>query len=91
MRYSVELSKGAIKIAEIYKKSNPILYKKLRILIDDIAEHPRTGIGHPEPLQKGNSVTYSRQITASDRVIYDINDNTISVLVIKIRGHYNDK
>lgn len=68
-----------------------MLYKKLVKLLDEIMEHPRTGTGHPEPLKEGNSVTYSRRITAHDRLIYDIYDEIITVLVIEIEGHYDDK
>ena len=54
-------------------------------------EHPRTGLGHPEALIGGNDVTYSRHITADDRIIYDIYDDRVSVLVIQAEEHYNDK
>jgi len=40
----------------------------------ELEEHPRTGTGHPEPLVKGGSITYSRRITTKDRLIYDVYD-----------------
>ena len=67
MMYKIEFSKDATKTAAKYKKSNPVLYKKLVNLLDEIMEHPRTGTGHPEPLKAGNSISYSRRITAHDR------------------------
>ena len=54
-------------------------------------DHPRTGIGHPEALKGGNDVTYSRHITAHDRIIYDIYDDVLVVLVVETEGHYKDK
>lgn len=57
----------------------------------DYQGHPRTGIGHPEPLKSGGGITYSRRISAHDRIIYDIYDDTITVLVIEVEGHYDDK
>ena len=54
-------------------------------------EHPRSGTGHPEPLKGGRDITWSRRITAHDRIIYEINDDEILVLVIDVEGHYNDK
>ena len=54
-------------------------------------EHPRSGTGHPEPLKGGRDITWSRHITAQDRIIYEINDNEILVLVIDVEGHCNDK
>ena len=74
-----------------YKKSNPINYKKVVKLLNELMEHPRTGTGHPEPLKSGNSITYSRRITKNDRLIYDIYDKTVTVLVLTVEGHYNDK
>ena len=46
---------------------------------------------HPEPLKGGQSVTYSRRISAHDRIIYDVYDDKLVVLVIKLEGHYDDK
>lgn len=40
---------------------------------------------------RGSDVTYSRHITANDRIIYDIYDDRISVLIIQAEEHYNDK
>ena len=65
--------------------------KKLYRLLPELEQHPRTGTGHPEPLKGGNGTTYSRRLTAHDRIIYDIYDETITVLVIEVEGHYNDK
>lgn len=59
--------------------------------MDDIILHPRTGIGHPEPLIGGNDVTYSRHIAGKDRIIYDIYDETVRVYVLDVEGHYNNK
>lgn len=54
-------------------------------------QHPRTGLGHPEALVGGNDVTCSRRITADDRIIYDIYDDRVTVLIIQAEQHYNDK
>lgn len=72
MMYAVEFSKVAGKTLKRWKKSNPVLFKKASAILMDIMEHPRTGIGHPEPLVGGKDITYSRHITAQDRIIYDI-------------------
>jgi toxin YoeB len=57
----------------------------------DIMQHPRSGIGHPEALVRGNDVTWSRHITANDRIVYDIYDERITVLIIQAESHYKDK
>lgn len=89
--YKIDFTQIAIKDISKYKKSNPINYKKVVKLLNELMEHPRTGTGHPEPLKSGNSITYSRRITKNDRLIYDIYDQTVTVLVLTVEGHYNDK
>ena len=91
MNYNIRFSPGAEDVLRKYKKSNPVVFKKVSKLLLELVDHPRAGIGHPEPLKHGNSVTYSRRITANDRLIYDIYDDEIIVLIISIEGHYNDK
>ena len=70
---------------------NIAAYKKVMSLIDELYVHPRTGTGHPEPLIKGNQMTYSRKITKKDRLIYDIYEDEILVLILTAEGHYLDK
>lgn len=42
-------------------------------------------------MKGGENITYSRHITAHDRIIYDIFDDEILVSVVEVEGHYNDK
>lgn len=91
MTYTVDFTKAARKTLAKWKKSNPVLFKKVAAILQDIMQHPRTGIGHPEPLVGGHDITYSRHITAHDRIIYDIYDESITVLIIQCEEHYNDK
>lgn len=91
MIYNIDYSKGVQKVVAKWKKSNLTLYKKLKQVLNSIVLTPRAGIGHPEPLVGGNDVTYSRRIDAHRRIIYDIYDDTITILVIDIDSHYNDK
>lgn len=91
MIYKVEYSKAADKTLRKWKKSNPTLFKKATRVLLDIMQHPRSGIGHPEALVGGNDITWSRHITADDRIIYDIYDERITVLIIQAENHYSDK
>lgn len=91
MSYEIEFTSNAKKTLEKYKRSNPIAFKKIIRFMPELEQHPRTGTGHPEPLKSGNSISYSRRITAHDRLIYDIHDDTVTVLVIEVEGHYKDK
>lgn len=91
MMYSIAYSKAVDKILAKWKKSNPVLFKKYSKILEELMLHPRTGIGHPEALVKGNNVRWSRHITAHDRIIYDIYDGIVVVEVIQIEGQYKDK
>ncbi len=91
MTYKVNVSDDADKIIRKWKKSNPRLLKKYQRIFHELADHPRSGTGHPEPLRGGQNVTYSRHITAHDRIIYDVYDNIVAVLVLEVEGHYSDK
>ena len=90
-QYTIEFTQIAIKTISKYKKSNPLQYKKLVKLLDEMMEHPRTGTGDPEPLKSGDSITYSRRISKNDRLIYDIYEEKVTVLVLTVEGHYDDK
>lgn len=89
--YTIEYSKEADKTLRKWKKSNPNLFKKAANILLDIMQHPRSGLGHPEALVGGGDITYSRRITAHNRIIYDIYDSRIAVLIIQVEEHYNDK
>lgn len=91
MNYIVKFSDDAEKVITKYKKSNPVAYKKLFRLLDELAVHPRTGTGHPEPLFNGNNIRYSRRISSNDRIVYDIYDDVVLVFVASVGGHYSDK
>jgi toxin YoeB len=91
MSYTVNYTEEADETIAKYKKSNPIAYKKLVRLLKEITEHPREGTGHPEPLVGGNNIKYSRRITGNDRIVYNIYDDIVVVLIVSVGGHYDDK
>ena len=91
MMYIVSLTSEAQKTLSKVKKSNSKLWNKVQKVLHEMADNPKIGTGHPEPLKGGRSITYSRRISAHDRIIYDVYDDRLVVLVIKLEGHYNDK
>jgi toxin YoeB len=91
MSYKVKMVPLVEKAVARWKKSNPFFHKKFMKVILELIEHPRTGTGHPEPLIGGNDVRWSRRLSAHDRIIYDIYDDIVTVLVIQVGGHYDDK
>jgi toxin YoeB len=53
MIYKISVLPEAEKVLKKWKKSNPQLYKKYNKIYHELTDHPRTGIGHPEPLVGG--------------------------------------
>ena len=91
MTYTIRVSHGVDKAIAKWKKSNPDLFKKYRKIFKELLKHPKTRLGHPEPLKGGKDITWSRRVTAHDRIIYDVYDDIVEVYVLEVEGHYNDK
>lgn len=91
MIYTIEFAPAVKKVLKKWKKSNPALFDKAAKIIDELMEHPKSGTGHPEPLKGGANITWSRHITAHDRIIYDVFEAKVHIDVLEIEGHYNDK
>lgn len=71
--------------------SEQTAYKKALKLIKELYEHPRTGTGKPEPLSGNRSGQWSRRISKKHRLVYEIHDMEVVVLVLTAYGHYDDK
>jgi len=69
------------------KTGNKPVLQKIRTLLESIIETPFSGIGKPEQLKHELSGKWSRRITLSDRIIYQVIDDTI--YIYSLRGHYN--
>ena len=70
------------------QQHNPQAIKKLYRLIDELREHPRTGTGQVEQLKHFANETWSRRINREHRLVYEIHDEQVLVLVISSFGHY---
>lgn len=57
--------------------------------IEDIVQHPFTGIGKPEPLKGDLHDLWSRRITDEHRMVYSVSSGRIYVYVISLRFHYS--
>ena len=63
-------------------KSEPKVYEKALRFIEELQEHPKTGLGHPEPLKGQPENRWSRQLTKKHRLVYRIYETEVVVLVI---------
>ena len=93
MGYYIDVSDKAKKDIEKIKKSgNQITLNKINYLLKELMEHPRTGTAHPERLKGFSNIErWSRRINREHRLIYDIEEDIVVVLVISAYGHYDDK
>jgi toxin YoeB len=93
MKYEVNFSDKSQEDIELFKQAgDKRLLKKIDKLVDELYEHPRTGTGHPEQLKGYPDVErWSRRITGKHRLVYDIEEEIVVVLIISAFGHYDDK
>ena len=60
--------------------------KRINKLINDVKRSPFEGIGKPEPLKEKLSGFWSRRIDETNRLVYAVDDQAITV--ISCRYHY---
>lgn len=79
--------KQALADLDFWKASgNKQIQKKISELLNDIIQHPFTGIGKPEPLKYELLGCWSRRINSEHRLVYEIFDGNIHIL--SMREHY---
>jgi len=89
--YRVRLLPSAEEDMIRLRRSEPKAFNKALDLLDELMEHPRTGTGHPEPLSGDRAGQWSRRITLKHRLVYEIRETEVVVLVLTAYGHYDDK
>ncbi len=90
-RYFVDIKeKAQFDLAKL-KKDEPKLYAKALKLIGELYEHPRTGTGKPKQLSADRAGQWRRKISDKHRLVYEIHDTEVVVLVISAWGHYDNK
>ena len=73
------------------KHNEPASFKKAVKLLNEMAEHPLSGTGHPEPLKGKPENRWSRSITKKHRLVYRVFETEVHVEVLQAWGHYDDK
>jgi toxin YoeB len=91
MIYTLYFTDEAKKDLAGLKKNEPKAFKKVKALLIELQQHPRTGTGKPKPLGYGYKGFFSRRITQKPRLVYSIDDEKITVLIVTASGHYHDK
>ena len=78
----------AQKDLQLLHKKAPQAIKKLKSLLVELQQHPRTGTGQIEQLKYYTEETWSRRINKEHRLVYRIYDDVVEVLVLSTYGHY---
>ncbi len=90
--YKIAFTERAQKdYAYFMQSGNKAILNKIESLLEDIAEHPYTGIGKPEPLRYDLAGRWSRRINAEHRIVYEVVGNLIEVDILSMRYHYSKK
>ena len=91
MMYKLDYTDRAKSDMQFLKRNEPKAFQKLGKLLEELMDHPRTGTGKPEQLSGDHAGQWSRRITKKHRLVYEIHDTEVVVLVLTAYGHYDDK
>ena len=86
--YAIEFTEDAKEDVLLLQRKAPNAVSKLVKLLAELRQHPRTGTGQVERLKHYRNETWSRRITQEHRIVYEIHEDKILVLVISAYGHY---
>ncbi len=88
--YEILYSDKSVKdIKKHDKNGNKKLVKKISGFIAELQKHPREGTGQVERLKHyGDREVYSRRIDREHRLVYEIEEDRVLVLLISAYGHY---
>lgn len=73
---------------EYWKRHDPKIAKRIKMLLADILVHPYSGIGKPEPLKYELTGKWSRRINPEHRIVYSVHDDMLEVYIFSMRYHY---
>lgn len=92
MSYHLVLTPEAEHHLELWHKSGQkkVLLKIVQ-LFEELCKHPKTGTGKVEQLRGDLEGYWSRRINKESRLIYKIEEQTVTVYVVSLSGHYGDK
>lgn len=87
----MEFTSTAEETIKKLKRNEPQAFAKLKKLLIELMNHPTVGSGHPEQFKGERTGQWSRRITQKHRLIYQIKEHEVVVLVLSAYGHYDDK
>ncbi len=90
MAYLIRFESKAVQdIAGLKKAGQKAALQKLEKLLLELAEHPRTGTGQVEALRGNLAGFWSRRIDKYNRLVYMIEEEIVTVVIVSAKGHYD--
>lgn len=89
--YNIDIKEQAALDLIRLAKDEPKVFLKAQRFIEELKEHPKTGLGHPEPLKGKPEGRWSRELSKKHRLVYQIFETEVVILVLAAWGHYEDK
>ena len=91
-KFRIEIKEIAQKQIRLhYKSGNKKSIKAIEKILLELSETPFEGYGNPEELKYELTGFWSRKINQKDRMIYFLENETVTVQVISAMVHYSDK
>ncbi len=91
-RYTLKITDTAKKhLVSLHVSSNKALIKRIERIFEELSLNPYQGIGKPEALKHILAGYWSRRIDDKKRIIYQVDNENIIVIIIAAKGHYSDK
>lgn len=91
-KFRIEIKELAKKqIIQHYKSGDKKSIKNIEKILLELSETPFEEIGNPEPLKYELAGFWSRRINQKDRMIYYLEDDTVTIFIVSAKGHYSDK
>jgi len=85
-KYQIKYTRNAAADIAFFRERDRTIYRRIYSLIQDMEQHPFTGIGKPEMLKYNLNGRWSRRITAEHRLVYEVTGNEI--VIHQCRFHY---
>ena len=89
--YTIDFSPKAQEDLAKLKANEPKFFDKAVKLLNELMKHPRTGTGKPKQLSGDRAGQWRRKISDKHRLVYEIHDKAVKVLLLSVWGHYDDK
>ena len=91
MNYKIAFTPQAAEDMDFWKRTNPKTAEKIKGMLRELQEHPFSGTGKPEPLKYQFAGAWSRRINHKDRLVYQVNGKIVTLFVMAMRFHYDEK